>query len=288
MDDASAREATEPATAPVTDDDRPVGLWASGQAAYQTGHRPVHPVTLAGAPVPAGPSAPGADNGTWAPGPYRGTRTRTMVVALVAGLTALAWALCAVAGASILLELPDIAAGAPITQRTLLLDGAWRAIALVALVLRMSTVVVLVAWLSRLVDGLPSLGLGRTKRSPREAIGWWFVPVATWFIPIQILGDALDRLAPTGRFSRILLFTWWSCHLLVLFVTPVINNALVDAQNLERLQTALVWQVAQGALTVVWGTLLVAIAIRAEGMVTRHEQGQMPERSAGPDWGPTA
>ncbi len=72
------------------------------------------------------------------------------------------------------------------------------------------------AWLSRLTDNAPWLGVGMPSISPRGAILWWFVPVASFMKPYQSVGELQRRLAPTDAERRRrgrLVIAWWLTYL---------------------------------------------------------------------------
>lgn len=72
-------------------------------------------------------------------------------------------------------------------------------------------VVTFLAWLSRAVDNAPALGAGTPPRGPRQAIGWWFVPLANYFMPYQIVSELRRRLgsAVGHEGGRPVVIAWW-------------------------------------------------------------------------------
>jgi hypothetical protein len=91
----------------------------------------------------------------------------------------------------------------------LALVGALQEIAMIV------TGLAFVAWLSRAVEATPALGLGTPSRSPREAIGWWFVPIVNLVIPFQIVRD-LHRRVSLGAGGAGLIVAWWVLFMVTL------------------------------------------------------------------------
>ena len=54
-------------------------------------------------------------------------------------------------------------------------------------------------WLSRTVDNVPPLAGGTPSESPRQSVGWWFVPIANFWKPYTIVREAWDRLSVPAR-----------------------------------------------------------------------------------------
>lgn len=87
------------------------------------------------------------------------------------------------------------------------------------------SVIAFLSWLSRAVDNVPSLEGGTPIRSPQGAIGWWFVPLANFFVPYQIVADLWRRMAtsPAGRGTAIVV-AWW-----VLWIASSIGGRILGA-----------------------------------------------------------
>jgi hypothetical protein len=73
-----------------------------------------------------------------------------------------------------------------------------------------ASAIAFLAWLSRAVENVPALGGGTPIRSPRGAIGWWFAPIANFFVPYQIVADLWRRMAPSPAAQGIgIIVAWW-------------------------------------------------------------------------------
>jgi len=78
------------------------------------------------------------------------------------------------------------------------------------LLLWMASAIAFLGWLSRSVENVPPLMAGTPVRSPRESVGWWFVPIACLLVPYQIVRDLFDRLATQQRSGKGgLVLAWW-------------------------------------------------------------------------------
>jgi hypothetical protein len=89
-------------------------------------------------------------------------------------------------------------------------DSLAQGIASGVLVSLIGGAVAFLAWLSRSVDNVPSLGAGRPIATPRWSIGWWFVPIANLFKPYQVVKDLSYRMT-SGTNSRHggIVLAWW-------------------------------------------------------------------------------
>lgn len=145
-------------------------------------------------------------------------------------------------------------------------------------------------WLSRAVDNVPPL-TGRTPlRSPREAIGWWFVPVASWFMPYTIVRDLAWRLrTQASDGTPRLVAVWWCLH-----AGSLIANLLwaAGSRGFQADQQILLSQVLVLIAAVGDVLLLLAVASLARSERVQAERLGMP--AGGPrqwpqfvaGWGP--
>lgn len=113
------------------------------------------------------------------------------------------------------------------------------------------------AWLSRVVDNVPSLGGGRPNASPRAAIGWWFVPFVNLVKPFQVVADVWRRLATTPQErATTLLLVWWLLWLGGGIVDRIIG-AVPDPDDLATLRSLLVLDSIALFAQVIAGWLLI-------------------------------
>lgn len=116
------------------------------------------------------------------------------------------------------------------------------------------------AWLSRSVDNTPSLGGGMPEFTPRWAIGWWFVPIANFWKPYQVVQELDYRMAAEKPVDSRLVVVWW------LFwiggsIAAFIFVRLPEPTNLEELSSwftaSLVIDLAQAV-----GAVLAILVVR--------------------------
>ena len=107
-------------------------------------------------------------------------------------------------------------------------DGLTLGGSMVQLLVGTGCVIAFLRWFSRAYRALPPLGAKELQFTSRSAVGWWFVPIAFFWVPLRIaieLWKGSDPSAATNhRASRralstpILLGVWWGTWLLALFL----------------------------------------------------------------------
>jgi hypothetical protein len=114
-------------------------------------------------------------------------------------------------------------------------DSTTAAIGYPYLALRGVAVVSFLAWLSRSVDNVPSLGGGTPMATPRWAVGWWFVPFVNFVRPYQIVNDLSRRIAvPTNAARGRLTLVWWLAWIFGIIISFLPARITVDsAQDLS-------------------------------------------------------
>jgi len=135
---------------------------------------------------------------------YRPSRTRAL------------WAigLLALTGAALLYQAFVVATGIAMTANLESVTdadidrwaSAFDSAGLLVSAVSIAAAVAFLAWLSRAVENTPALGGGSPDFSPREAIGWWFVPIANFVRGYQIVADLWQRM---GGGSTRLVLVWW-------------------------------------------------------------------------------
>ena len=127
-------------------------------------------------------------------------------------------------------------------------------------IVMIASAIVVLAWLSRTVEIIPQLGGGMPRRSPREAIGWWFVPIASFLVPYQIVHDAWRRLETPARRGRDgILPAWWLLFIVGGLVSRVVSVAFDNASTVDTYRAVLVVEGAATFATAISGLLLVWI-----------------------------
>lgn len=206
----------------------------------------------------SGTGVDGFPDGSWRSPGYRSSRVRGQVVvgllAAAVGADAIAtllgvWGLGLIAAAE---------AGTLEEAQATAFDGSYALIGMLQVFLYLASAVAVLGWLSRVVENIPPLTGGTPRRSPREAIGWWFVPFANYVVPYQIVSEGLRRLH-TGDADRTerLLVPWW-----LLWVAAIISGVLVlrmPRETIDQLRTELAATALSDAAYVIAGCLLIVI-----------------------------
>jgi len=239
----------------------------------------------AAAPPPAVLWAPVSDTPagtTSAPIPYRSSRTRALVTVIAIGLTGLieVASIIHLAGFSGLVD--DVVSGAASTLDADRFDATTSQIAGTYVLALIVAAIAYVAWLSRAVEDAPALGAGTPPHSPRGAIGWWFVPFASFVVPFQIVADLHDRLATATDHDRArpLLLAWWLTWLGGSFIGYA--TRLPGDQTVDQLKASVSIEMVSDAVTVVAAVLAILVVRR----IVRREDARAAALTA-PD-GPAA
>lgn len=199
---------------------------------------------------------------------YRSSATRAVVASVLLGVSGLAalWGLIhVVSGFGVL----DSAREGALTQAAALeYDNTTFSIGLVRLVLIIPTIIAWLAWQSRAVDNVPSLGGGTPRWTPRWSIGWWFVPIMNLFRPYQVVRDLNDRMA-TGILAGggTLVLAWWLTYVLGDFAGRVLAR-IQPPETLDGLSTYFTALAVTDVLAVIAAGLAILvirqIQVRAE------------------------
>jgi TRAP-type C4-dicarboxylate transport system permease large subunit len=134
------------------------------------------------------------------------------------------------------------------------------ALGLLQVLLTIVSGIAVLAWLSRTVEIVPPLGGGTPRRSPREAIGWWFVPVANLFIPCLIVRDVYVRLeTPTRRGGDASVLAWWLLFIVGDLVFRVIGTVARGATTIDAIRSLGMIAIVANVATSLGGLLLIWI-----------------------------
>ncbi len=118
------------------------------------------------------------------------------------------------------------------------------------------------AWLSRSIDNVPTLGVGAPSVSPRAAIGWWFVPFANLVKPYQIVADLYRRVVRRPpAVATALLLGWWFAFLLPRFIGRLAETAFDAADDIRELRDALLLSISGDLLTVISAVLAIRLVL---------------------------
>lgn len=207
--------------------------------------------------------------GTWSSPGYRSARLRARWAQLLVGIAAAIYAVGAVTGVNELSLLDRMISGSAtdseVTSFVRFTDSL-NSLSILAMVV---SAIAVLAWLSRAVEIVPPLGGGTPHRSPREAIGWWFVPIASFFIPYQIVRDVYGRLAtPTRPGREWSVLAWWLLFLIGGLVTRATGIAINGATTIDTARSIEMISVAALVATSLGGFLFVTVVGEIESRAT--------------------
>jgi Domain of unknown function (DUF4328) len=215
------------------------------------------------------PTLPSREEGRWSSPGYRSATARARWAQVLVGIVAGIYVVLAISGIyelSLLDRILDGSATESEVDSYLTFVGSLNGLLVWVLI---ASAIAVLAWLSRTVEIVPPLGGGTPRRSPREAIGWWFVPFANIFIPCQIVRDAYGRLqTPTRHGGDGSVLAWWLLYLVGSGVAGA-SGALVErATTIDAVRSFEVITVAALAGTSAAGFLLVRTIGEIEARVT--------------------
>jgi hypothetical protein len=208
-------------------------------------------------PPEFGPAKP---DGSWLSPGFRSSWPRSRVLLAMLVVTIAANAIAVVQGLAGFGLIDAAVAGTITSAEGVAYDTMVAVTSVAQAVLYYATGVALFAWLSRVVENIPPLTGYTPRRSPRASIGWWFVPVASWVVPYQIVDDAIVRLRTSpARGAERLVTPWWIALLLMLASSYLPLLAGRGVQTLDALRALITIRVAGDAVYVVGGVLLFLI-----------------------------
>ncbi len=208
-------------------------------------------------PPEFGPPKP---DGTWRSPGYRASWVRGRFLLGILGVTIAATAISIVQGLAGYGILDAAAAGTFTEADGAAYDSMVAATGMAQSILFYLTGAALLAWLSRVVENIPPLTGYTPRRSPGEAIGWWFVPLASWVVPYQVVDDAIVRLRTSpSRGAERLLAPWWITFVLMSASTVVEVLASFRLDTLDSIRALFTVRVAGDVVWVAGGVLLFLI-----------------------------
>jgi hypothetical protein len=202
-------------------------------------------------------------DGTWRSPGYRPARTRSQVAIGFVVAAVLMDGLATLLGIQGIGLMSSAEAGTLAAGDAEAFDSLYAMVGLAQSLMYIASAIAVLRWLSRTVEIIPSL-TGRTpRRSPREAIGWWFVPFANYVVPFQIVSDTLRRLR-TGdpELADRLLVPWWVCWLVASWVGSLIFR--LPRETIDELRQVFTVTALSDVANVVAGVCLIMIIRTAQ------------------------
>ena len=175
----------------------------------------------------------------------------------------------------------------------------------IASLLALSTGIVWLVWQHRGHSDLWARGVQRLRYSPGWAVGWWFVPFASFFMPYKTTrelwwnaGRPADPAAPAEPKGRGLLRLWWAVFLASQLVglgafgplfsglVSSINGVASTAPNQIPTVTFTTGSLRQIAMWVALSCLVIAaaagFAIWVVWTISAREDALSPAEASGP------
>jgi hypothetical protein len=197
----------------------------------------------------------------------------------------------AIAAVGVILSLVDAAILARAVEAGGVSDADSAGIALRALarwpvysLARVAAAVLFCLWIHRASRNLRALGASEQSFSPRWAVGWWFVPLASWVMPFRVANEiwrASDpSLGTSDRATRMrmpydaILILWWGAWVgqSVLWVFAFLLNRFASSPG-DLINAAMVGVIA-GTIEIA-ATVLAIMLIRDITRRQREKQARM-------------
>jgi len=205
-------------------------------------------------------SLPSRQEGTQSSPGYRSARTRARWAQILVGIVVALHGVAAVSGIYELSLVDRILDGSATDSEVSSYLQFADSLGLLLVLLTIVSGIAVLAWLSRTVEIVPPLGGGTPRRSPREAIGWWFVPVANLFIPCLIVRDVYVRLeTPTQRGGDASVLAWWLLFIVGDLVFRVIERVARGVTTIDAIRSLGMIAIVANVATSLGGLLLIWI-----------------------------
>ena len=154
--------------------------------------------------------------------------------------------------------------------------------------------ILVIMWLYRATKNLSALGV-LPRYGPGWAIGGWFVPIVSFFIPKKMVNDAW-RAGRTDDEPPDWLHVWWGLWIVLSLMTNAGGRGVTDSADLSKIQQQDQLDIAIGVIAIVAGLLLIRVirdvtrrqdARHAEGPVQVPRRPPQNEIPVTPGWEPS-
>lgn len=234
----------------------------------------------------ASPSGPPVEPGAWAAAPPSdGGRAPVYhhQVDVGAGLAIAAAALSVVLGLvwlgnslSMIPMATEIADGATADDTSIAASAPYYLSALLSYVMIVPAWVLTAVWLVHARDAAVQIAPHTTQRRGNAwVVLGWVVPIASFFVPVQVVGDlARAATARLAYVSDALVGWWWATFLATLILSRMSSSAFDGLDAGEPAGTVVTLALVVGALTVVSLTLWLLVIRRiVTGLARRAVRG---------------
>lgn len=148
--------------------------------------------------------------------------------------------------------------GGNIQEAILLSQSLSALISLVFLFIYIATGVLFLKWKYRLSKNLHVKAAGNWEHSPGGSIGWYFVPVATWFKPYQVMREIWSKAhKKTWKGNCRLLPGWWILWIISSIFAQVLWR--INADTVSEMQRMALIQVVSDGIDIALGFTTIAL-----------------------------
>ena len=150
-------------------------------------------------------------------------------------------------------------------------DWIYAFVAIAFLIVSIATIVLWCMWTHRAARNIVDSDLTAFSFTPGWAIGWYFIPIATWFKPFQAMREIWN--ASVGEMGELslpepLLTKWWATWLISSILSNISLRITMQAETAETLYLA----TAIGAVASLASFIAIPIAIKMVALVTEGQK----------------
>lgn len=127
------------------------------------------------------------------------------------------------------------------------------------------TVVLYLMWLHRAYRNLQALGQ-QTDRSPGWAVGWWFIPIASLFMPYLTVKELYEKSDFQENNSSPIVGVWWITYILSGIIGWAANFMTSGTKASDTIATAAMVDAVSGILLIIAGCACIGIIKRVDEM----------------------
>jgi Domain of unknown function (DUF4328) len=150
-------------------------------------------------------------------------------------------------------------------------DWIYLSVATAFLVVSITTIILWCMWVHRAARNIVESGLTAFSFTPAWAVGWYFIPIATWFKPFQAMreiwngsvGDMGDLTLPQPLLTK-----WWASWLVSSILSNISFRITMQAETAEALYAA----TAIGAAASVASFVAIPAAIKMLAAITEGQK----------------
>lgn len=157
--------------------------------------------------------------------------------------------------------------------------------AVMGLPIMLTTAVFVLTWIHRANHNARQLGAADMRFTPAWAVGWYFVPIAWFWKPYQVMSE-IWRASRNPSYWRgqpvsVLLPWWWALWIVPFWGSDIVNwvaGRTLDEASAETLESAM--GLAKWTLDIPLALILLAIIAGVHRMQTEHHRRQVAEGHA--------